>query len=498
MLDKIHNPDILNCISNLSSDEVFTPPQVVSQILDRLPESIWSDKNTKFLDPTTKSGVFLREITKRLLKGLEKDFPNIEKRLSHILKNQVYGISTSNLTSLMSRRTVYCSKYANNKYSIIKFNDEEGNIRFFKSDHLWSKDGNCKYCGVNKTIYDREKDLESYSYSFIHTDDPQNFFDMKFDVIIGNPPYQMKDGGAGASATPIYNKFVEAAIKLQPRFISMIIPSRWFAGGKGLDEFRSKMLNDRRISYLNDFINAKECFPGISLGGGVNYFLWERDYSGDCNVVNTKDGKTHKQKRKLNEFDVFIRSNIGISIIKKIKNKNFISIESFVKPRNVFGISSNVRGDSSKKNRPITLHSSKGKGYLNKFDFAKGQAFVGKYKIMMSKVTSEHAGEPDSAGKYRVLSSSSVIEPSHVCTDSYLIVGPFETKKQASDFHCYMKTKFFRYLLLQATTSINLSTEKFCFIPTQTNYTLADKDYYKKYKLSKEEIEEIENTIKDY
>ncbi len=498
-----YNPDVLSCLANLSNDEVFTPPALANEILDMLPKELWSNKEITFLDPVSKSGVFLREIAKRLIVGLEDEIPDMQIRVNHILKNQLFGIAITELTSLLSRRSLYCSKTANGKYSICnEFDTESGNILFDKIQHTW-KNGKCVNCGASQAEYDRDDVLETHAYHFIHTDKPEEIFNMKFDVIIGNPPYQLNDGGAGASAIPLYNKFVETAKKLNPKFISMIIPSRWFAGGKGLDNFREEMLNDKRISFINDFINAKECFPGVSLGGGVCYFLWDKDYDDDCMVVNTKDGQTQRLKRKLNEHDVFVRNNKAVSIINKIFiNKNISSVKDMIKPRNPFGFSSSYRGDTTDKNSNITLHSSDGISYLSMDDYKKGMkkgiSYFDKFKIMFSKVTSEHAGEPDKSGKFRVLSTVKVLPRKHICTDSYLILGPFTNKEDAEDFLVYMKTKFFRFLLLQGVTSINLSKSKFQFVPQLSNYNISDDLLYKQFNLSKEEINEIECTIKHH
>jgi len=401
MLKQGYNPDVLTCIANLSSDEVFTPPSVVNQMLDTLPKELWSDKKVTFLDPVSKSGVFLREITKRLIKGLESKIPNLEARIEHILRNQVFGIGITELTSLISRRSLYCSKYANGKYSIVQFEDEQGNLKYFETEHKWES-GSCKYCGVSKEIYDRGEELESYSYSFIHSENPEKFFDMKFDVIVGNPPYQMNDGGGtGSSAVPIYQKFVESSIKLNPKYLTMIIPSRWFSGGRGLDDFREKMLNDTRLKELHDFPNSSDCFSGVTIEGGICYFLWEKNYEGECEFV-TRNSKEilSSMKRYLKEKDSenIIRYNESITIIRKIQKHGEKSFSTVVSSNDPFGFDKREKNSyrrikpsfsKIKKGGMVKFYyngwSSKGLGFIGKDKVEKNIHWIDEHKVLISK-----------------------------------------------------------------------------------------------------------------
>ncbi len=497
MTTSSYNPDVLTCLANLSNDEVFTPPQVVNQMLDLLPTSLWSDPNARFLDPVSKTGVFLREIAKRLMAGLADRFPDVQERANHIFSQQLYALAITELTALLSRRSVYCSKRANSDYSVCTtFTDEQGNIRYTPMRHTWEND-RCRYCGASQEVYARGETLESHAYQFIHTTNPNQIFNMKFDVIIGNPPYQLSDGGNGASAKPIYHLFVEQAMKLNPRYLVMIIPARWFAGGKGLDEFREKMLNDERIRVITDYVNAKDCFPNNSIGGGVCFFRWEKDNRGICDFTTILNGIESHRKRKLNEFPVFVRYNEAVDIIHKVKRQNFHSISSLILPRNPFGISSYVRGENNRFDQSYCLYSSKGAGYIGEEAVIQNKEYADSYNVMISKVTCEHAGEPDKNGQVKILSSLKVISPKEVCTDSYLIIGKYNDKTTAQNLHLYLKTKFARFLLLQAVSSINLSKDKFQFVPLQDfNEPWTDEKLYKKYGLTEEEIAFIESMIR--
>ena len=340
-----YNPDVLSCLANLSNDEVFTPPTLVNKILDLLPKEIWSDKTITFLDPVCKTGVFLREIAKRLMVGLRDEIPDRQQRANHIFTKQLYGIAITELTAMLSRRSLYCSKKADGDLSVCTdFHSSDGNIFFRSISHTW-ENGKCKYCGASQEVYDRGDLLESHAYNFIHPASIQNFIGtMKFDVIIGNPPYQLDDGGNGASAKPIYQLFVEKSKRLLPRYIVMIIPSRWFSGGKGLDSFRDEMLHDNRISELHDFNSASDCFSNVEIKGGVCYFLWKRDYHGNCKVV------THSGNEIISEMtrplleensDVFIRHNKAISILHKVQKFKERSFSTIVSSRKPFGLPTN-------------------------------------------------------------------------------------------------------------------------------------------------------------
>ena len=493
----MYNPDVLSCIANLSSDEVFTPPEVANAMLDMLPQELFKSPDTKFLDPACKSGVFLREIAKRLLKGLEPLYPDLQERTDHIFKHQLYGIAITELTSHLSRRSLYCSKTANGNYSVTKFDTIEGNIRFKKIKHKWDN-GRCVFCGASQKEYDRATDLETHAYELIHTTKPEGLFKMKFDVIISNPPYQLSDGGNNASATPIYQMFVESAIKLKPRFISMIIPSRWYCGGRGLESFRKTMLTKGHLCKLHDFKKSSDCFPGIRNGGGICYFLWDDNY--DSAFVDYKEhdntGIIRESTRIINEFDdIFIRDTIARDVIKKVLSKNEPSLASVVYTQKPFGFRTNFVDFD--KNGNVKIYTKKvkiGYAYIERDRVTVNSDIIDKWKLVTSRSTS--VPEEDN-GQVLRLSQTFLVEPGAVVTESYVVVDVFDNKEEAENCYKYLKTKLFRFLCQQNIVSPDVSKRTFVFVPLlDFNKTWTDNELYKRYNLSKNEIKYIEDNIK--
>ena len=502
MLNK-YNPDVLSCLANLSNDEVFTPPTIANQMLDMLPAELWSNPDAKFLDPCCKSGVFLREIAKRLIDGLAKKIPDLQERLNHIYSKQLYGIAITELTSMLSRRSVYCSKYANGKYSICnEFKDESGNIVFERTEHTW-ENGKCKFCGASQAEYDRDETLETHAYQFIHTDE---VFNMKFDVIIGNPPYQLSDGGAQASAKPLYHLFVEQAKRLMPRYLIMIIPARFFTGGKGLDEFRDAMIHDTHISVLHDFADSGDCFNGVDIKGGVCYFMRTRDTTGMCDIYRHDcNGVTHT-KRYLVEpgDDIFIRCNQLISIKNKVQALGETSFESIVSPRKPYGFSGDFFKSPQKYGFPAISDKPISNGYkilgLDNLkravrylphDYPIPQTdMLDSYKIFITR--NYGCGEIGEIPATPVLAT-----PGELCTETFIQIGPFKTQQEMENCFGYIKTKFFRCIVGIRKQDQGATRSVYRFVPMQNfNEEWTDAKLYKKYGLSDIDIEFIEQNIK--
>jgi adenine-specific DNA methylase len=541
---RARNPDVLTCIANLSNDEVFTPPEFANRMLDTLAEAwaadndganIWNDKTVSFLDPFTKSGVFLREITSRLTEGLEAEIPDLQERVDHILNWQVYGIGTTQLTSLLARRSVYCSKFANGPHSISKsFTTQEGNIWFERMEHTWVDgtervltadaegnqvekftNGRCRYCGTSQKALDRGMEMESHAYAFIHTDNIQarlaELFggSMQFDVIVGNPPYQLNTDGFGTQARPIYQRFVQQAKALNPRFLAMVIPARWFSGGMGLDDFRESMLADSRLRSIDDYLTASDVFPGVGLKGGVCYFLWDRDNPGDCRVTTFyKDEAPSTVSRPLLEegADVFIRFNEGLSILKKViacetdggtslalpPEKQFVKLVSSIGP---FGLSSTFRGKDTHSGRDLKVYRNGGVGYVARSEIVKERHVFDKWKVFIGRAA-PGTGNRDTY-PHKIISTPFIGEPGSISSWTYMYIGPFDSRSQAESVLSYLSCRLTRLLILLHKPSQDTTRKVYTFVPTQDwTKTWTDEALYAKYGITKGEQAFIEKIVR--
>lgn len=499
LFTSVYKPDVLSCLADLSNDEVFTPPDVANRMLDMLPQELFRDPETKFLDPACKSGVFLREIAKRLIAGLADKIPNLQERCDWIFKNQLYGIAITELTSLLSRRSVYCSKYPNSPFSITQFDNVQGNIIFHKIKHTW-QNKKCIYCGTaeNGDLNDIAREgMESHAYEFIHTLHPEDIFKMKFDVIISNPPYQLNDGGNGKSAKPIYQLFVEQAKKLNPRYLTMIIPSRWFTGGKGLDDFRKTMLHDKRIRKLVDYENFKDVFPGVDLAGGACYFLWDRDNTGSCEVTNMTDTVQGRMIRDLDEYDVFIRQNKALSVVRKVLswNKHNRVLSDVVSARKPFGLPTNY--EPKDNGVPCYFIQRIGKKYADPKDIDDSKGYLSKWKLLAPKAPI--AGQTDFSKPvgFYYDGNTRIAAPGECCTESFIILGAFDSEDEVLAYRTYIYTKTVRFLLLQTVVSQDVTKKNFCFIPDLGHYqgVYNDQMLCKKWNIAEDEWEMIDARI---
>lgn len=502
LYNTMYNPDVLSCIANLSNDEVFTPPEVANAMLDLLPQELFSDPTITFLDPACKSGVFLREIAKRLLKGLEPLYPDLQERTDHIFKEQLFGIAITELTSHLSRRSLYCSKTANGNYSVVHFDTIDGNVRYKNVQHRW-RDGKCIFCGTSQ-VGDlggdsRGTELEAHAYELIHTNKPEEIFNMKFDVIISNPPYQLNTAGEnnGAQAKPIYQLFVQQAIKLAPRFLVMITPSRWFSGGWGLDEFRNQMINSDHLRVIHDFQNSSDCFTGVEIKGGVSYFLYDRDNKGMCDFISHEsDEIVSRELRYLHEdgCDVLIRYNELIGIYRKARTKGkFIPFSNIVSGRSPFGLNTNHYGHSNKKDSSdVVYFERKGFNYIERARITRNEDAIKKWKLYIAK-TAEDGKLPG-----KVIGNITEGNPGTICSGTYLMVGPFDSEEEMKNAKSYMQTKFFRALVAANKISQDAYAKVYTGVPMQDfSKPWSDDILYKKYDLTDEEIEFIESMIKD-
>ena len=507
------NPDVLTCIANLSNDEVFTPPDFANMMLDTLAgewsadhcgANLWADSTVRFLDPCTKSGVFLRAITSRLTSGLKEEIPNLSARVDHILTSQVFGIGITQLTSMLARRSVYCSKHANGNHSIAKsFVSEDGNVWFERTEHTWDGE-RCKYCGASKKILDRGEGLETHAYAFIHNDDIHSWLaqpfggDMQFDVIIGNPPYQLDDGGYGTSAAPIYQLFVEKALELEPRYAVFVTPSRWMAGGKGLDKYRARMLSDRRIRRIVDFPKLYEGFPGVKIRGGISYFLWDREHDGPCEVQTIWDGNPTGPAvaRHLDAYDILVRRNEAVPILEKVRAKGEPTLDGRVSSRKPFGLATNFKSKPSNTGirKPVMLFENQRTGWIEREGITVNPQWIDEWKVLMTAVQGTSA-----AIETKFLSKPIIAEPGTACTETYLVAGHFGREKEALNFAMYLRSRFVRFLVSLRKATQHATRDVYAFVPDLPLHQVwTDPKLYWRYGLTKEEIAFLESVVAEH
>lgn len=504
-LPDAHDPDVLETLAQLPNDDVYTPPKVVAAMLDILPERVWSEPNYTWLDPATKSGIYLREVFKRLMIGLAEWEPNGSKRREHILKHMLYGAATTQINGEIARRTLYQTKNATGAEVkdpaltdlVVRFESADGNIPFVETKHVFagvSVSRSCRLCGAPEALVRTQR--EAYAYSFLHNTYPtKEVADVKFDVIVGNPPYQI--GVEGNQRTkPLYQLFVERAIAMNPRYLVMITPSRWFTGGLGLDEYRDRMIKDRRIAKLIDNPKLFDCFPGVEIKGGVSYFLWDREYDGDCEFSTRIDGNiVSTVVRDLRAgHGVVIRDNRASGLVQKVRDQGYGSIEDWFYPRLAFSQEwrTNYRGESSQPFKgAIPLIHNSGVGYVTPGRFERNIDLVGKWKVLVPKAGDGHGREVS-----YVIGEPIAVAPGSACTESYFIAGAFDSKEECANYARFLCTKFVRFLVLQRKATQDVTADRFRFVPAlPMGREWTDASLYEHFGLTADDVNYIESSI---
>lgn len=496
-----HVPDILDCLAQLSNDEVPTPPKLARSVLDILPAGVWGEPDFRWLDPCCKSGIFLREAAARLLEGLSDQIPNFEQRREHIYREMLWGASITEMTGMISRRSLYYSRDASGPSSVVQFDRVDGNLAFVPAQHEFDSKNKCRLCRAPDEL-ERGDDRENHAYSFIHGMYPTEEMEhMKFDVIVGNPPYQIgiENERDSSDANPVYQYFVEQAIDLAPRYVVMIVKSGWFTGGKAqLDPFRARMIADRHLAKIVDNPKLFDCFPGVEIKGGVNYFLWSRDHDGDCEFSTRVDGQiVSTLVRDLREGDgVLVRDNNAASIIRKVAGSRAKvgSLEELVAPRYPFGqtLMSNFKGAMTEPfEGSVPLVFGNKVGYIRTEQISRNLPWVDKWKVLIPKASDGH-GRPVSY----VLGEPIALAPGSACTQTYLVAGTFDTREETLNYANYLTTKFVRFLVLQRKATQDVTPDRFRFVPKlDMKRVWTDQDLYAKFELTEDEQTYIESVI---
>ena len=452
------------------SQEVLEEPRLVDQ--GQVTEDIFLNPEAQILEMNSKSGLYPLYMAYSLyamkLPGPEDKLPleQTQALWQETVEQQIFVLCKTRMAESITRRTLvgYQDWTVNTTYipHLLERmeNDPQRLAKKLEKPETWRKNG-----------------------------EP-----MTFDAIVGNPPYQIADGGNNASAMPVYQRFVELATTIEPHYASMIMPSRWYSGGRGLDDFRANIMNDTRMRVLYDYASSDYCFPGVDISGGICYFLWDKDYDGPCTVTNAESQIAHSVKRYLNEFPILVRSNAAISIIDKVARRKEQTLDTFVSSQKPFGLRTFARPD---ENGDLTLRWNGGKGPISSDKVTGGTELIDKWKVIVSRVLYEHGGKADKNGQSRILSILEMLGPKEVCSETYIVVNSYDTEAEAAGLYSYLKTKFARFLIMQATSSIMITRGCFMFVPVQ-NFTeeWTDEKLYKKYELTEDEIAFIESTIR--
>lgn len=500
--------------------EVFTSEREVNAMLDLVKQET-ERIDSRFLEPACGTGNFLIEILRRKLKVVCSRYKKSQieyEKYAFLAVSSVYGIDLLEDNVIECRQRLY-DLFNNDYFNLYKKKCNEScrkTIQFLLSKNIICGDALTLKTNKGEPIIFSEWSLVSENlvkrrdFSFSEILDGHNkqtsllFFSdgaeydkenkMRFDVIIGNPPYQLNDAGNGKSAKPIYHYFIQQAKKLNPHYLTMIIPARWYAGGKGLDDFRQEMLNDDRIRILVDYSDSTECFPGVDIAGGICYFLWEKDTKGDCIIKNIHNGNEIIASRPLNEFKTFIRHSSSVSIVKKAISLNEKTMNQYVSSRKPFGFPTNARPTNK---GDILFKWNDGDGYIEREDILVGVDMIDEWKVITSKASYDHGGLPDKDGMRRVFSKIDILPPKTICSETYIVVGSFKDKKVANNLRKYLYTKFVRFLVSQLSFSQDITKDRFSFVPMQDfSEEWTDEKLYKKYGLTTEEIAFIESMIK--
>ena len=485
--------------------EVFTPAGTVNAMLDLLPAWVWdAHPSVTFLEPSCGTGNFLVAVLTRKLAAVDAAHtagtlpagPSVDGRVFHGLAalTSIYGVElspenvlgeTGARARLVEAFLRWCGATENEATRAEARGIVERNL--ILGDML--SDGRDS---LPLSAYTFDPATRTWSHA------PATLGAMPLGVILGNPPYQREDAGHGRSATPLYHAFVRHAVALGPGCVLMIVPSRWMAGGKGLDAFRDGMLRDRRLAVLVDHPDSRDVFPSVDIAGGVCELLWLRDHDGPCSVVSEWPGGRTTDVRELSEFDVVIRCPRALAIVRKVRARAQDSMRAMVSARKPYGLDTRARPTRDVNGATVTLRWQNGEGPLPRSAVTRGADTIDAWKVVASYAAFDHAGAPAPDGRRRVLSVVAILPPGTVCNETYLVIGAFDTQREAESLRSYMHTRFFRFLLSLRMCSQHLTRSVYEFVPQQRwDRPWTDEALYAAYGLDAQERAHIEAAIRE-